>query len=163
MKVELEYRDNSIATAFLLFWVNQDSSSDLQGQFADISKLKVCLKLKSYRLTPWRKNEAGRVTGICVWKKRHVKIKSTFWQFWCIIIPLHARKLMNFNWIFQRKWKVFDRDLEERNQVISFGAIPEQNQKIYTWLVHQKTTLKPKITSVVMENYQLERTQKWDD
>ena len=53
------------------------------------SETNIPSQAKSYRLTPWRKNEPGRADEIWVWLSKLVKANSIFWHLWSFEIPLH--------------------------------------------------------------------------
>ena len=58
VKDELKYQDISILRALLPFLVNQDSNS-VRKKFLWYLKTNSILQVKSYRVTPWCKIEAG--------------------------------------------------------------------------------------------------------
>ena len=69
------------------------------------SQMNSPLQVKSYQLTFWRKNEAGRAEKDEFSTTKHVKTNSTFWRFCSLKIPLYALRLMILNRFFQKKWK----------------------------------------------------------
>ena len=79
----------SVLTELSLFWSQAGIKFQCNEEITLYLETNSQTQVKNHRLTPWTKNESGRVEETWVWLSRHVKTDSTLWRFWSIKIPLH--------------------------------------------------------------------------